>query len=122
MEETNEVLGGVFEGYLKKKKTNSGFILSDWNKRYFVLEIGNFIMNYYKNRKKKGTRSNVPLREMVLVVKSGPEGGAIEIGNNVEWGYEFMVVTRSRTYQFNAYSHNDREVWCTALTKIMDYK
>jgi hypothetical protein len=122
MEDKNDVLGGVFEGYLKKRKTNLGYILSDWNKRYFVLEIGIFIMSYYKNRKKKGTKSNVPLREMVLVLKNEPEGGSTEIGKNVEWGYEFSVVTRNRTYHFNAFSNNDREVWYTALTKIMDYK
>jgi hypothetical protein len=122
MDATNDVLSGVFEGYLKKKKTNLGYIMSDWNKRYFVLEIGIFIMSYFKNRKKKGFKSSIPLREMVLVLKDEPEGGSTEIGKNVEWGYEFSLVTRNRTYHFNAFSNSDREVWYTGLMKIMNYK
>ena len=66
MEETSDALSGTFEGYLKKRKTVAGFTLfSEWTKRYFILELDKFTMLYYKNRKKKGKPSVVPLREIL---------------------------------------------------------
>lgn len=123
MEETSDAVSGTFEGYLKKRKTVAGFTLfSEWTKRYFILELESFTMQYFKNRKKKGNASIVPLRELIWVLKDEPDEGTTKIGKSSEWGYEFRVVTRSRTYLFNAYSDNDREVWYRAFNKLMDYK
>lgn len=44
------------------------------------------------------------------------------INDGKEWGFEFKVCTRSRTYLFNAYSWNDREVWYKAFSQLIDYK
>jgi hypothetical protein len=122
MEEGSNKLTGVFEGYLKKRKTVGGLTLfNEYTKRYFMLNLEKFEMVYFKNRKKKGKPSVIPLREM-LVVHSLAENGTIVLSGGKEWGCEFRVCTRSRTYQFNAYSWSDKEVWINAFYRLMDYK
>ena len=123
MEEKSEAFSGAFEGYLKKHKTVGGLTLfSGWTKRYFVLNLDTFTMIYYKNRKKKGKASPVPLLEMLQVNKPNSEGNEVQLSSGKEWEYEFELLTRSRNFLFNAYSWNDREVWYKALVQLMDYK
>lgn len=123
MEGNTESLAGVFEGYLKKRKTVGGLTLfTEWTKRYFVLNLDTFTMVYYKNRKKKGKPSVVPLREMLLVYRQDSEQQDNKLNTGKEWGFEFEVFTRSRHFLFNAYSWNDREVWFKAFIRLMDYK
>lgn len=123
MEEKSEGLTGVFEGYLKKHKTVAGLTLfTEWTKRYFVLNLETFTMVYYKNRKKKGKANQVPLRELLSISKPEGEGENTPVTGGKEWGYEFLVLTRSREFRFNAYSWNDKEVWYKAFIKLMDYK
>lgn len=59
---------GVFEGYLKKhKNVNSLTLFIEYNKRYFCLDSGKFKLVYYKNRKKTGAPSEIPLNELLSV-------------------------------------------------------
>lgn len=68
MEEKKEGITGVFEGYLKKHKTIGGLTLfSEYTKRYFLLNMEKFSMYYFKNRKKKGKASMVPMRELLSI-------------------------------------------------------
>jgi len=123
MEQNSGKLVGLFEGYLKKHKNISGLTLfNEYTKRYFILSMEKFSLVYYKNRKKKGVPATIPLRELLLVQKLGQETLDGETKVTKEWGFEFKVCTRSRTYLINAYSWNDREVWFNAFIALLDYK
>jgi hypothetical protein len=92
MEQGENKLAGLFEGYLKKHKTLAGLTLfNEYTKRYFILHLERFEMAYYKNRKKKGKPSIVPIRELLLIEKIDPEGAEGNKNSGKEWGYEFKV-------------------------------
>lgn len=116
-------LTGVFEGYLKKHKSvNSLTLFIEYNKRYFTLNLSQFRLSYFKNRKKTGRGEEIPLREVLAVQKFGEDLNITKANGKSDWGFEFYVITRSRTYRFNAYSYDDREVWFSALQNMIDYK
>jgi hypothetical protein len=112
---------GIFEGYMKKRKNIAALtLLGDCNKRYFYLDLSTYGMVYYKNRKKSGTPVEVPLREILAVIRVDGDTGQILAGK--EWAYQFFIVTRTRSYDLRAYSWNDREVWMKGLNRLIEYK
>jgi hypothetical protein len=112
---------GIFEGYMKKRKNIAALtLISDCNKRYFYLDLSTCTLVYYKNRKKSGKVEQIPLREILGMVRMDDE--TINVISGKEWVYQFYLVTRSRSYDLRAYSWNDREVWMKALNRILDYK
>ena len=112
---------GIFEGYMKKRKNIAALTLfNDCNKRYFFLDLGTFSMVYFKNRKKTSKIEQIPLREILAVVKN--DDSTDQEIDGKEWVFQFYLITRSRPYDLRAYSWNDREVWVKALTRILDYK
>lgn len=123
MEESQKPLQGVFEGYIKKHKSLGGLTMfNEYTKRYFVLDLGKFEMVYYKNRKKKSKPADVPIKEILALQNMDEHSQNMNMHNAREWGFEFKVITRSRTYRFNAYSWNDREVWLRAFRRLLEYK
>ena len=49
---------GIYEGYLMKKKSNKLLeFMSDYNKRYFYLQLSKYQLIYYKNRKCSGNKN-----------------------------------------------------------------
>ena len=122
MSEEEQPLKGIFEGYLKKHKNTCGLtIFVEYTKRYFCLNSPRFQLLYFKNRKKTGTPSDVPLKE-ILGLKKADDKENDKINSKKEWGYEFYMWTRHRTYLFNAFSYNDREIWLDALRSLLNYK
>jgi hypothetical protein len=116
-------VSAVFEGYLKKHKNATSLtIFIEYNKRYFSLNAKKCELIYHKNRKKSGKSSEIPLKEILAIRKRDDEEGKAKIESNTEWGYEFYVITTPRTYLFNAYSWNDREIWMKALCGMLEYK
>lgn len=112
---------GIFEGYMKKRKNIGALtLISDCNKRYFYLDLGTYILVYYKNRKKSGTPIQIPLRKIIAVKKEDDDTEAVISGK--EWVYQFYLVTTARSYDLRAYSWNDREVWMRSLNRVLDYK
>ena len=107
---------GIFEGYLKKRKNNSALhLISDTNKRYFYLDLSTYSMVYYKNRKKSGKPSPIPIRGVFSLHRIDDDTTHVIAGK--EWAYMFVLMTRERVYELKAYSWNDREVWIKGLSK-----
>lgn len=77
-------------------------------------------MVYYKNRKKTGTPIQIPLRNLISLLRIDEE--TTDVISGKEWAYQFYLITTSRSYDLRAYSWNDREVWLKGLNKLLDYK
>ncbi|CAI2360801.1 unnamed protein product [Moneuplotes crassus] len=110
---------GIFEGYLKKRKNIGALtLISDSNKRYFLLDLPTYSLVYFKNRK-KGKKNTIPLQRILFVSKLGDND---EVISGKEWSYPFRIITTERQYDFRAFSFKDREVWVSGFEKILEYK
>jgi hypothetical protein len=107
----------MIEGWLKKKKSDSRkHFFSNFTKRWFTLDIKNALFSYSSAQNKK-SKKDIPLREFVDVKELD-----FSETQPKDWGYEFCVITKDRTYQLFAQTEEFKKMWVKAFQTILELK
>ena len=91
-------------------------MLTQFTKRWFVLDVNRFVFGYSRSRGKE-LKKAVPIREIIDVFRFERIEPQIK-----DWIFEFHVETTDRTYVLFAKSEGDCFRWLVSFKKILQMR
>eukprot|EP01132_Coremiostelium_polycephalum_P003837 gene3837-4780_t len=111
----SQVQGNLY----KKGSSKTTFSRSGWKKRWFVLDVNNNQLKYYKNASDTQPKGMIQMESVDAVTKVASSSSlpSTQSNNNNNNGkkYYFNVLTKLRTYYFYSELESEREYWLNHL-------